>query len=123
MKKRNINEELMDAVSGYDLQAVKNCLESGADPNYTLFKDEVEPDGLIQPTTPLRLVLFRISDCMLDDYALKQFTKIAKLLLSYGADPKPAMQIAEARYGKYNPEAGESLFMDVWRVVAAGIKE
>lgn len=118
MAEQNINDELMDAVAFYDVKAVQHCLEKGADPNYTLHTDEEEPDGYIQPTTPLRLVMFRISDSLLEDEHLKLFAEIATILLRYGADPKPAIVIAESRYGKYNPNYEQNAFMDVWRIVA-----
>ena len=118
MHPKNQNEALMDAVAFYDIKAVQACLEKGADSNYTQYSDEDEPNGYIQPTTPLRMVMFRISDCSLDDNILKQFGEIATLLLNYGADPKPAMIIAEARYGKYGLNAEENAFMDVWHIIA-----
>jgi len=117
-KPQNKNEELMRAIERYDVGAVQACLENGADPNYTLHRDEDEPNGLIQPTTPLRMVMFRISDSLLEDSDLKQYAEIAKLLLRYGADPKPAMFIAEHRYGKYDSNAEKSPFMDVWHIIA-----
>jgi hypothetical protein len=118
MEQQSINDQLMDAVAYHDPEAVKRCLENGADPNYTLHKDEDEPDGYIQPTTPLRLVMFRISDSLLEEKDLEQFAVIAKLLVQHGADPKPAMFIAEERYGKYNPAAEKDSFMKVWDIVA-----
>jgi hypothetical protein len=119
MSEKNINEQLMDAVAYIDLKAVKRCLESGADPSYIQHGDENDPVGTMQPTTPLRMVMFRISDNLLVEGDLKQFAEIAKLLLSYGADPKPAMEIAEHRYGKYQPtNFGENAFLDVWHIVA-----
>ena len=108
----------MQAIEACDLNAVDDCLKNGADPNYTRYRDEEEPDGIIQPTTPLRLVMFCISDSLLQENGLKQFAEIAKLLLKQGADPKPAMQIAEFRYGKFDPNFPDSPFMDVWRIVA-----
>ena len=115
---RTIHEELMDAVSSHNLKAVLNCLESGADPNFTLYKDEDEPNSYIQPTTPLRLVMFSVSDCLLNDDDLKQFAEIAIVLLKYNANPKPAMEIVEYRYGKYDASFEENSFMNVWRIVA-----
>jgi hypothetical protein len=118
MEERNKNELLMEAISFHRLKEVKDCLEKGADPNYTRYKDEEEPDGYIQSTTPLRLVMFCISDSLLEDSDLKQFEEIAVLLLSYGADPKPAMEIAEYRYGKYDANREKGPFMDVWHIIA-----
>ena len=117
MEQRNKNEALMDAIACNDAKAVQACLDNGADPNYTRYKDEEEPNGYIQPTTPLRLVLFCISNNLLEEEDLKQLAEIAKILLSHGADPKPAMQLAEIRYGKYDPNMEDSPFMDVWRIV------
>jgi len=108
----------MRAIERHDAEAVRLLLSTGSDANYVRFRDEDEPDGIIQPTTPLRLVMFRISDCLLDDEDLKQFGEIAKLLLQHGADPLPAMQIAEDRYGKYDPHAAPGALMNVWHIVA-----
>ena len=116
MKDQTINEQLMHAIAFYDVKAVQNCLEKGADANFFQPSEYERPE--LQPTTPLRLVMFRISDSMLDDEALKKFAEIAKLLLKHGADPKPAMEIAELRYGKYDVNAEPGPFMDVWHIVA-----
>jgi hypothetical protein len=113
----HLNEELMRAVEDFDVMAVSNCLTRGADPNYTLHADEDEPNGLMQPTTPLRMVMFRISDCDLPDSGFIKYTEIARLLLQHGADPRPAMEIAEHRYGKYDPNEANP-FMEVWHVIA-----
>ncbi len=118
MNNQTKNEALMDAVSYHDLKAVEYCLEIGANPNYTHYKDEEEPNGYIQPTTPLRLVMFCISDNLLEEEDLRQFAEIASILIKHGADPKPAMQMAESRYGKYDPTAEKNQFMDVWSIVA-----
>jgi hypothetical protein len=120
MQELTLNEELMEAVASFDIEAVKSCLERGADPNYTRFRDEEEPNGYIQPTTPLRMVMFRISDSFLEDDDIKKFGEIAKILLKHGADPKPAMQIAECRYGKHDPNYNKNPFVEVWDIVANG---
>src|SRR5688572_11712818 len=114
----NLNEQLMRAVEDFDLARVAECLKQGADPSYMQYPDSEEPSGLIQPTTPLRMVMFRISDNFLNDDDLIIYGKIAKLLLQHGADPAPAMFIAEERYGKYDPNMGSSPFLDVWHIVA-----
>jgi hypothetical protein len=121
MSKENLNEALMEAVSAFDLEAVKACLIKGADANYRRFSDEEEPDGLIQPTTPLRMVMFRISDCMLEDKDLEQFEMISEVLLEFGADPGPAMEIAESRYGTYRPDIEINPFTKVWHLIAKAL--
>ncbi|MBO9480488.1 MULTISPECIES: hypothetical protein [Gammaproteobacteria] len=118
-QKRAVDEELMEAVSYHDFERVEDCLNRGADPSYRHSTDQDDPNGFIQPITPLRLVMFRISDCLLNDEDLKEFYKIARCLLDHGADPKPAIKIAEERYGKYedNSEGENDLFMDIWSIV------
>lgn len=109
-----LNELLMKAVEDHDVMSLSDCLVKGADPNYVRIW---EGDNTHQPTTPLRMVVFRISDNLLDDADLKQFAEIARLLLKYGADPKPAIQLAELRYGKYNPAVEQNPFTDVLRII------
>ena len=121
--KQNRNEKLMLAIESCDVKAVRIYLLQGANPNYSRLKDEDEPQGYIQPTTPLRMVMFRISDAMIDENQINQFGEIAKLLLEFGADPAPAMQIAESRYGKYNPNEEGSPFMNVWHLIARAKKK
>lgn len=122
MSSRTINDELLEAVAFHDAAHVLRCLEKGADPNYTTHTDEEEPNGIIQPTTPLRMVMFCISDALLTENDIRQLGEIARLLLERGADPQPAMQIAEYRYGKYNPHAEKSAFIDTWTIVAEAAK-
>jgi hypothetical protein len=119
------NEELRYAINTHDLEGVKKCLENEADPNY--FESYGRNDDVYQPTTPLLLIMFRISDDLLHENDIKQFGEIAKILLQYNADPQPAMKIAERRYGEYDPtKDGErpkdKVFMDVWHIVATGKK-
>ena len=58
MHSKHINDQLLDAVASHDVKLVSLLLEKGADPNYRAFEDEDEPNGYIQPTTPLRTVMF-----------------------------------------------------------------
>ena len=118
MELRGINEDLKEAIEFHNVEAVHDCLKRGADPNCVWPMLSESPEN--QPTTPLRMVIFRISDNLLEDSDLKQFAEIATLLLNYGADAKPAMQLAELRYGEYDPKTEDSPFMDVWRIVATG---
>lgn len=120
MNNRNLNEQLMTAVEEFDLDRVADCLAKGADPSYWRYTDEEETTDIMQPTTPLRMVMFRISDNFLTDSDLRIFEEIARLLVKHGADIGPAMEIAERRYGKYDPGAASSPFMDVWHAVAKG---
>ncbi len=123
MANHELNKALVYAVSTHDVWTVKDCLEKGADPNYYWPVEEYGIEDKYQPNTPLRLVVFAISDSMLEDNDLKAFAEIAKLLLEHGADPKPAMELAGWRYGKYDPHTASSPFMDVWHIVADAAKK
>lgn len=113
-----LNEELMNAIEMHDLKTVQILLAKGADANHTRYRDEDEPNGNMQPTTPLRLVMFCISDNLLKESDLEQFAEIAKALIQHGADPQPAMEIAEARYGKYDPNLMGGFFIETWHIIA-----
>ena len=52
-----------------------------------------------QPTTPLKLCVFRLSDYMLEESNKKQLVDIASLLVQYGADKKEALEYFKLRYG------------------------
>ena len=78
-------------------------------------------EDAFQPDRPLKMVMFCLSDCLLNEEDLDNFTKIATLLLEYGADPFEAMEIAEWRYGKYPGE--EADVWEAWHIVARAAKE
>jgi hypothetical protein len=113
----SLDDQLMNAISAVDLSGVRSALERGANVNFCLSRDEDEPDGSIQPTTPLRLVVFRISDCCLSDEELVRFAEIARVLLAAGGDPLPAVILAESRYGPYNPAKETDPFQQVRTIV------
>ena len=112
-------ELLLEAVSQHDAGAVAQLLRGGADPNHVPQRagvDRVNAGALhvklwtvdghplpeldpLVPLTPLALVGFRISDCMLTAADLVAFKAVAELLLRAGADPKPAVACMELRYG------------------------
>lgn len=115
MKNDELNEALMRAIELRYVGSVKELLNAGANANYV--RAEPSEESSLQPTTPLRLVVFCISDALLQDIDIKQFEQIAKLLLEHGADPLPAMQLAELRYGVYDATL-QSPFMDVWHLIA-----
>ena len=103
--------KLIEAVCNHDVALVEKYLQEGEDPNY----DE-EPDAPVQPRSPLRMVVFRISDCLLEDRDLYDFLKITKLLLQYGAEATSAKMIIEFRYGQPNYE-NDSLFHQILKLI------
>ena len=115
MDKENLDEALMNAVERFDVEKVHHYLRAGANPNYV--RHYSGGDLTHQPTTPLRMVIFRISDNLLDYEDLIEFAKIAKLLIQYGAEVEPARQLARLRYGEFNSNAEANPFLDVWRII------
>lgn len=124
----SLDVRLTAAVQEADVVAVADALNAGANPNYTRQAvlsgvaalgipynarglwhadgsevPEADPRHA-QPTTPLKLVAFRISDGMLDEAALLRFLDVARLLIAADADPGPAAAHARGRYGV--PELG-----------------
>ena len=106
MTKKELNELLRDAIVNRKIDEVTRLLKFGADPNYRLPEESYKDmsDFEAQPYSPLRLVVFIISDSLIGDEELAKDAKIAALLLEYGADAKSALQLAEHRYGKYDPK-------------------
>ncbi|QQD17089.1 ankyrin repeat domain-containing protein [Spongiibacter nanhainus] len=113
-----MDQQLMQAINNNNLSLVKACLENGADPDYRSEDDDEEyPTSDLQPDTPLKMVVFRISDSFLTEEDLTSFCAITELLLDYGADPGPALKMAEKRYGKYDPNLPDNPFMDIYHVI------
>lgn len=95
---------LTTAISSYHLYvsfdqlvAVVNALLNGP--------SHVDPDvpgaqGTAAEGGALGLVMFHISDCMLDATGHAAFDAVAKLLLKANANPGPARDIARQRYGE-----------------------
>ena len=70
----------------------------------------------------MKMVMFRLSDCLSGAGCCSSLpeqratlAEIAKVLLHHGADPTPAMNIAERRYGKYSKDEQT---WKAWSVVA-----
>lgn len=119
LTKKELNDLLRKAICERNYTEVTKLLESGADPNYKL-PEEVYidcSDYEYQPYSPLRLLVFIISDCMIGDKELEVDAKVASLLLKFGANAQSAMELAENRYGKFNPQMKETPFSKVVRVV------
>ena len=93
----------MQAISSYDVDEVKRCLAQGANPNYVDEWEGYQDQPEWQPNTPLRLVVFRISDSLLEEEHLVLFKEIAAILLAAGSDTEPALKLSELRYGKFGP--------------------
>lgn len=114
---KELNERLEEAVTYFDVERVRQALVDGANPNFVIELPAFADRDLDQPDTPLKLVMFRISDASIGDAELIAFAEIARILIDHGADPLPAMAIAKARYGPYDPSL-TGRFADVWHVVA-----
>ena len=84
--------DLVRAVENVDEEAVQRLLAEGADPNAPGIRDNNGYAGppVLQPDTPLTMVMFRLSDCMLTQKDLDALARIAGVLLAAGADPQPA---------------------------------
>ena len=119
MNKIELNELLRDAIVERNIDEVKRLLEIGADPNFHLpidsYKDSSE--YRYQPYSPLRLVVFIISDSQIGEKELIKDAVIAQLLIDNGADAISAMQLAEDRYGKYNANMENSPFVEVIKII------
>lgn len=90
----------MEAVEKINLQRVKQLLSRGADPNHArdfeIDKDR-PPD---QPSTPIRMAVFRWSDCMLEDKEREEVVEIYRVLVESGGDRVDALGYARRRYGE-----------------------
>lgn len=113
-----LNEQLLDAVALCDLTQIQQCLQAGADIHHVRAL-EAQSDTL-QPVTVLSMVMYRISDNMLQMHELTRFQDITALLLSYGADTEHAMALAEQRYGPYDENLVDEAYtmMPPWHLIA-----
>jgi hypothetical protein len=116
-KHSSIDKQLERAVSNLDLEKVQELLLLNANPNYTrqttfycrishkrLFSYNIDgsekPElDKYQPTTPLKMCVFRFSDCELTDFERLKIIDIAKQLINSGASVFEAKEYYESRYG------------------------
>jgi hypothetical protein len=117
---KNDGTILCAAVAAIELAQVTTLLESGYDANGIRAPGGEES---FQPDQPLKMVMFRLSDCYIDTEQEATFAEIAKVLLRYGADPKPAMHIAEVRYGPYSKEDHRWEAWDIIATAAAPVQD
>ncbi len=124
------NHKLTHWVSEGKVDQVHKQLELGADPNYIrqdyvanhwpeydiyirslhLFDangNEIPEEDTEQPTTPLKLCIFSLSNCMNSEQDDMNYCKIAQLLIDYGAEKTHALEYYLYRYG--NPYENVSL--------------
>lgn len=110
----NIQEELLHSISNICVDKVLDLLNQNADPNYfsqkklynnNKFYPLYDKDGSIvfddsvdQPITPLRLCIFRISDCTLTNVDHEHIILIVKMLIKYGAKTNDAYLYFINRY-------------------------
>ena len=113
----DINQALVKAITEHNIENVVRCLHNGADPNYTWTNSKDIDLSSIQPTTPLSLLIFVISDCLANEDDLIQYYKITEILLENDADPKPAIQLAIQRYGECTEPKTPSEFHRIYRLV------
>lgn len=108
-------DELTKAVELIDVEGVEALLAAGADPNAVRGAGGEES---YQPDRPLKMAMFRLSDCMLTEDHLSSLAQITRMLLVHGADPCPAMEIAESRYGEFPTGDAANDVYEAWKVVA-----
>jgi len=119
MIRETLESELLDAVTGHDVEGVRQCLQQGADPDATAPPGDGYDQSVPQPDTPLKAVVFCMSDAFLDEQGLADFKLITGLLLAHGADPEPALAMARQRYGKFDKKAPRNTFMEILYMIVA----
>ena len=112
----HLNVELYDNIANLNYQKVIELLNNGADPNYIRqefmnINDMLRPlynhdatekseRDQTQPNTPIKLCVFRFSDCLLNDNDRMTLIDIANILITHGADTRSAFQYFISRYGQ-----------------------
>ena len=93
-------EELFQAIEALNISKVEELLVNGANPNTINPIYYNYPHLEYQPYSPLRLIVFYLSDALLEEEDYEKLYKLTVILLKHGADPKKAIELAELRYGK-----------------------
>mmetsp|Transcript_36041 Transcript_36041/g.67110 ORF Transcript_36041/g.67110 Transcript_36041/m.67110 type:complete len:231 (+) Transcript_36041:37-729(+) len=134
----DVHVNLMHAVEVIDEEGVLAAIAAGADVSHSrqLYASDrsflpqralYTADGLpvpethpAQPTTPLKMVVFRMSDCMLDEAARMHLVRIAEVLIEHGAARAEALELYHMRYGTPEPdEDGTEPFVQLYRHLLA----
>lgn len=124
-----LSKNLMSAVGSFDVEKVKKCLLEGADPNFN--RGDCNCEGNYQPYDPLRMVVFRMTDCNLSKENLMEFKEIARILLENGSDPFNALIFAKMRFGftykkvfqKDDPEDKDNIQLSIIKMIIDKIRE
>ena len=129
----NINRQLKHYIGALNLDATYELLLAGANPNYKR-QQVFQPNSFYcyllynadgtecteeddeQPTTPLKLAVFRFSDCCLEEKDKFVIIEIAKLLIRFGANKEEARKYYEMRYGI--PNKYEGLWFTLYMVLS-----
>ena len=113
---------LLDAVSAIDVAAVHRLIAADPSPSLNAQRPAAEYTRRVeqkyQPDTPLKMVVFRASDCLLSAHQHAQLSEITSALLLHGADPRPALELAALRNGAYPGPDAEDVWA-AWHVIAA----
>jgi len=105
---------------------VRHLMVTGVDPNFERYpylepkKAQAELLYPAQPTTPLKHAMFNVAESRLTQFQIDTVQTVTELLLAHGADPFPAMALAEGRYGQYTTE---SCRWQAWHFVAVAARE
>ena len=76
-------------------------------------------EALFQPTTPLKMAVFRLSDCMLDEADRQKLVRIAQALIERGASKDAARAFFESRYGPAEPGEEINAFTQLYALLRA----
>lgn len=132
-----LSQELEEAVGAVDEARVAALLARGADANAVRqrgvslggrWRDLFSPSGAplpevdvehAQPTTPLKLAVFRAADNSLGPEDLARLARVARLLLQHGALAEPALRFMERRHGAFAEAEAQEGGLEVFAVVHA----
>lgn len=83
-RQAGLNEQLVQACIDFNIIAIEQFLKEGADPNFLTVRDYIEDKHFYEPylKTSLDIVL-----CKYLSKSEEEVTKVAKLLLDFGANP------------------------------------
>ena len=125
----NINKQLEHSVGCLELDITNELLMAGANPNYKrqlTFRPyllynadgtECPEEDDEQPTTSLKLCVFRFSDCCLEEKDKIVIIEIAKLLIRFGANKEEAIAYYKMRYGI--PDKTNDLFHTLYMALSS----